>query len=195
MLSNSLTGMNNHRLLASFVFALILNSPSLLADQSPSFTVAVPKGDKLLVRIPQTWQHKIFQPSPDLPPTVKIGTLSNSVSLQITLLPDPEGRFATQESVDRAATLANHHYVAGSVEKRPTLTQIVSTNGHGCYAVFTDAQLAASPTPPKGEFRNVVSGVFVINKQLATFTLLTNDPKNAESRQALQIISDGISIP
>jgi hypothetical protein len=177
--------------------ALVLSLSTTIssADEFQSLSVSVPKGEKLSVRIPPAWRHTVLQPAPNLPPTLKITTLSNSVSLQITFLPDPEGRFATRETADRAATQANQHYVAGSVEKRLTLTQIVSTNGHGCYATFTDADLADVPHPRPGEFKHVVSGLFVIKKQLATFTLLTNDPKSAEYRQALQIISDGISAP
>lgn len=130
-----------------------------------------------------------------MPPSVKITTKNASLSLQITFLPDTQGRFATRESVDRAVTQANQHYIAGSLEKSPTLIQLVSTNGHGCYALFTDADYASVPTPPKGEFRNVASGLFVIKRQVATFTILTNDPKSSEYREALQTISDGISAP
>jgi len=183
--------MKNPKLLAFLLFVSTL----LLADERQSFSLAIPKGDKLSIRIPLGWQHTVIQPTPDLPPTVKITTVSNSVSLRITLLPDLDARFATRENVDRAATKANQHYVARSLEKELTLTQIVSTNGHGCYAVFTDADLAAVSSPPKGEFRTVTSGLFVIKKQVANFTLLTNDPKSTDYRQALQVISDGISVP
>src|SRR5437660_784417 len=187
--------MTTPRFLAYLVCGLILSLARLEADESESVTVSVPRGDKLLIRIPQGWQHVMVQPTPDLPPSVRITALSNSVSLQITFLPDPEGRFTTRESVDRAATQANQHYVAGSVEKRLTLTQIVSTNGHGCYATFTDGELAAAPRIPKGEFKNVMSGLFVVKRQLATFTLLTNEPKRAESAQTLKSISDVITVP
>lgn len=177
------------------LLSLIIASTGMLADEFGSITVFPARGDKIQIRIPLVWQHTIFQPTPDIPPTVKITNGSNSVSLQITLLPDPEGRFAARESVDRAATKANQHYVEGSVEKRLTLTQIISTNGHGCYTFFTDADLGRVARPRAGEFKNVISGLFVIKKHVATFTLLTNDPKSVEYRQALQIISDGISIP
>jgi hypothetical protein len=180
---------------AALVCCFILSLAATLADDSGILTVSVPKGDKVLIRVPPPWQRVLIQPTPDLPPTIKISGGTNSLSLQITFLPDPGARFRTRESVDRAVTEANQHYVAGSVEKRLTLTQIVSTNGHGCYACFTDADLAALPNPPKGEFRNVASGLFVIGKQIASFTLLTNDPKSVEYQQALRIISDGISVP
>ena len=184
--------------LSSLVFGILVLSLSTTISSAAEFqslSVTVPKGENLSVRIPPAWRHTVLQPAPNLPPTLKITTLSNSLSLQITFLPDPEGHFATRESADRAATQANQHYVAGSVEKRLTLTQIVSTNGHGCFATFTDADLAGVPHPRPGEFKNVVSGLFVIKKQVATFTLLTNDNKSAEYRQALQVISDGISVP
>jgi hypothetical protein len=68
-------------------------------------------------------------------------------------------------------------------------------NGLGCYSTFTDRDLADVVNPRSGEFRNVVSGLFAIKKHVVTFTLLTNDPKSREAKQALQIISDGITLP
>ena len=185
---------NKLQVFGSIVFGLTLGLIVVSAGEYESIAVVVPKGDRISVNVPQGFKHTILQPAPSLPPTLKINSVSNSVSLQITFLPDPEGRFAASESVDRAVTQANQHYVAGSVEKGLKLTQIVSTNGHGSYASFTDADLANVPHPRPGQFKNVSSGVFVVKNNLASFTLLTNDPASLEYRQALKIISEGISI-
>jgi hypothetical protein len=186
--------MNFARLLRLItVSTLVISSTRARADEPKTITVTVPGADKIAIRIPPTWTQTLFQPTPELPPSVRITSAANTLSLQLTFIPDPEGRFAAKEGVDRAVTQANQQYVPGSVEKRLTLTQLVSNLGHGCYSAFTDAELARVPIPPPGQFRNVSSGVFVIKKQAASFTLLSNDTSSPAYRQALQIISEGIS--
>ncbi len=185
--------MNLPRLLSLLSIGLLLSSTLSHAGDAQTVTVTVPKGDKIAIRIPAAWQQTVIQPTPELPPTVKITTATNTVSLQITFIPDTEGRFATKDSVDRVATEGNQQYVAGSVEKRLSLTQLVSNSVRGCYATFTDADLAGVTAPKNGQFRNVASGVFVIKKQIAPFTLLSNDKTSDEYRQALQIVTEGIS--
>jgi hypothetical protein len=165
------------------------------AEEPQVINVTVPKADKIAIRIPPAWKQTVIQPTPQLPPTVKIESADHALSLQLTFIPDAEGRFATQESVDRVVTQANQQYVGGSVEKRLTLTQLVSKNGHGCYSTFTDADLVGVANPPAGQFRNVLSGVIVIQKQAAAFTLLSNSTTSPEYREALQIISEGILVP
>jgi hypothetical protein len=187
--------MKNRLFVCFSLIALSLGSSPVVAGESQLISVSVQKGEKIAIRIPASWRHKLLQPAPDLPPILKIATASDSLSLQITILTDTAGRFANRGSVDRAVTSANQHYVGGSVEKRLTLTQLVSTNGYGCYSAFTDAQYVNVPSPPKGEFRNVTSGLFAFEKFIANFTLLTNDPSSSEAKQALRIISDGISGP
>ena len=95
--------------------------------------------------------------------------------------------------MDRIVTGANQRYVAGSVEKQLGLTPLVSKLGHGSYSTFTDAELANVPNPPAGQFRNVLTGVFVIKKQAAAFTLLSNSTSSPDYQQAFQIITEGIS--
>lgn len=164
------------------------------ADDAQTISVSIPKGDKLAIHLPAGWQQRVVQPSADLPPTVKINTPDETLSLQITLIPDINGRFTTKEDVNRVVSEANEQYVAGSVEQRLTLEQIPSTHGHGCYSVFTDASLAKVTKPAKGQYRIVTTGIFVIGKEAAAFTLLSNDTKSPEYKQALQVVFDGLVI-
>jgi hypothetical protein len=176
----------------SMLFCLTIGIAQAYADEV--VTIPVPKGETLCVRTPMGWHLTVTQPSSDIPPTVKCENNDSSVSVVFTLLADSENRFTARESVDLAVTKSNQHYVPTSIEKQVTLTQIVSTNGHGSYACFTDAALATVSRPGKGEFRNVASGLFVIKRNLVSFTVLSNDPRSAEYRHALQIICDGIFI-
>jgi hypothetical protein len=167
----------------------------LPAAEDQTINLTTPNAGKLSARIPADWKQEVIQPKADPWPTLKIKSPDDSISLQITFLPDPEERFATKEGTERAVTFMNQRYVAGSVEKKLTLTPLNLKQGHGCFAAFTDAQLAGVANPPKGKFRNVASGLLVINKQAAIFTLLANDTASPEYRRALQILSEGIALP
>ncbi|HSI11550.1 MAG TPA: hypothetical protein VK961_05875 [Chthoniobacter sp.] len=185
--------MKPSRLLPLIAACLAFGSVLSPAEEPQILHITIPKGDKLAVRIPPAWKQTVIQPKPELPPTVKIESADHALSLQLTFIPDLEGRFATKEGVDRLVTGVNQRYVAGSVEKRLTLTQLVSKVGHGCYSTFTDADLVGVPNPQAGQFRNALSGVIVVQKQIAAFTLLSNSTTSPEYQQAIQIISDGIS--
>ncbi len=173
----------------------IASAPAITrGDDAQTISISVPQGDKLTIRLPAGWQQHIIQPSPDLPPTVKINPPDETLSLQITLIPDINHRFTTKEIVDRVVSEANEQYVSGSVEQRLTLEQIPSTHGHGCYSVFTDASLAKVDKPAKGQYRIVTTGIFIIGKEAAAFTLLSDDTKGPEYKQALQVISEGMAV-
>lgn len=182
------------RLFVHLLFAVVLPPAITQADDSQTISVSLPQGDKLAIRLPAGWQQLIIQPSPDLPQTVKIHPPDETLSLQITLVPDINGRFTTKEIVDRVVSEANEQYVSGSVEQRLTLEQIPSTHGHGCYSVFTDAGLAKVAKPAKGQYRIVTTGIFVIGKEAAAFTLLSNDTKSPDYKQALQIIFEEMTV-
>ena len=64
------------------------------AADTQTVTVTVPTADTLAIAFPATWQQKVIQAPRYLPPTVKL--TSAAVSLQITFIPDPEGRFTTR---------------------------------------------------------------------------------------------------
>src|SRR2546427_13244227 len=72
----------------------------LFAGEQQTFTVTAPGADTVTIRIPAGLQVVRPQSVPDLPPTVKVTNPSNSFSLQLTFLADPDGRLATPASVD-----------------------------------------------------------------------------------------------
>ena len=183
------------RLLVVVLAGIFANTQTSHAEDKQLCEVVIPKGDKILIRVPNQWTHTVVQPEPDLPPMVTILSPTKSVSIQITFLPDPNGIFSTKESVDRAVTQANQQYVEGSVEKKINLIQLESKSVRGCYSIFTDAEVANAKEQKKGEFAKVTSGVFVIKKQGAVFTLLSSDSNSEEYKLALRTIAEHISNP
>ncbi len=174
---------------------LIAAAQTSHAGDQQKFEVTIPEGDKISIRVPNQWTHSVIQPEPTLPPTVTILSPTKTVSIQITFLPDPRGFFTTKESVDRAVTNANQRYVEGSVEKKTNLIQLESKIVRGCYAAYTDAAVAAAKTPEKGEYAKVASGVFVIRKQGAVFTVLSNDTTGDDYKLAFRTITEHIIQP
>ncbi len=156
-------------------------------------SVAVPKGDTLVLHIPSDWHSSVSRPEAPAP-TVQLDTKDDSLSFLFTFLVDKDQRFSTKEAVERQVIGTSQMYVAGSVEKQLKLTPIATKNGHGCYASFSDADLVNVPAPGKGQFKYVVSGMLVIGKQSAVFTLLSNDKNSAAYKQAFQLLADGISV-
>ena len=180
--------------LLSVLAVILALVPLCRAGEYQVVSVTVPGADKVAVHLPASWKQMVSQPRQDLPPTVITTSTTGALSLQLTFIPDPGGRFATKDSVDRVVTAANQQYVSGSVEKRLSLTQLESPSGHGCYSTFTDADLVGVETPPAGQFRHVLSGVIVTGKQAVAFTLLTNRPDDPEYQQARQVITTGLSV-
>jgi hypothetical protein len=174
---------------------MFANAQTTLVPGKKNVELAIPGGDRISIRVPNQWTHKVIQPDPSLPPTIKIASPADSVSLQITFMPDPDGLFSTKEGVDRAVTSANRRYVEGSVEKKIDLIQLDSKAVRGCYSTFTDAKAAAAKAPKKGEFVKVTSGVFVVQKQGAVFTLLSNDTTSADYKIALRTMTEDVSKP
>lgn len=187
-------GMKQFFTALSVVVCLVFATVSYAGDDQV-VNVAVPKADQVAIRLPATWKQTIIQPRQDLPPTVMVVSDADALTLQLTFLPNLDGRFDTKDSVDRVVTQANQQYVSGSVEKRFGLTQLDSHSGHGCYSTFTDADFVGMETLPDGQFRYVASGLFVVGKQAVAFTLLTNSTDGPGYRRAIQVVSEGILVP
>ena len=73
-------------------------------------------------------------------------------------------------------TAVNECYVARSVEKRITLVQLTSNRGHGCYATFTDADLAKVATPKNGQFRTSVLVCWSLTNRLRSLRCSPTTP-------------------
>jgi hypothetical protein len=158
-----------------------------------SVTIGVPGGDSIAIRIPAGWKSVEGKPQADAPPTLEVSS-PGGVQLNLTMMADPDGRFATPEAVDELVTIANQHYGANAIEKNPKLVRLTVKAGHGAYCTFTDARLVGVATPAAGEYRNVTTGVYVLGKQAVIFAILSNDTTGEDFRRALDLISNGISV-
>jgi hypothetical protein len=158
-------------------------------------TVQVPRAEMVKVTVPDGWKHSVTQTLPSLPPTLDIQESSAPLSLKITLFPDPEGRLAKDDELKKLLNAATGLYVESSVEKKLDLRPLATKNGRGFYATFTDASLVEAKDVPAGQFRFVTSGMLVVGKQVAAFTLLSNGIDGKPYETAMQVITEGIAAP
>ena len=107
-------------------------------------------------------------------------------SLQVTLIPDKEGRFEGEAALKGAVEKSLGRFVEGSVEGKLELVRLEAKAGPAFYATFTDAKLAEVASPPEGQFKKVSSGMLGLHRVVAVFTVLYNDGAADAARRALE---------
>jgi len=188
---------------ACLLFAAPITTLAAPEPTAGAFSVPFASAGTLAIRPPDRWKHTVVQRTTSDPATamatVTVTAPDNfSVTLMITLIEfpkplDPKQRVALAErkvSESMAGLAASQ-----SVEKKVTLRPLTSKLGAGSYAVITDASLVGISPIPEGKFLNVSHGVVLADKLLVEFTVLSNNTDSQQYRQALQIITDGLSVP
>ena len=124
--------------------------------------------------------------------TVRLGHPKDKVSLQVSFLPDAEGRFATARGRKEFMADTFRDYVAGSVEKAMQFEELEPKVGGGTYCVFTDADLISKSKLPPGEFLQSTTGVKAWPGVIAVFTLFSNDTKSKEYQSVLTMLRESV---
>ena len=120
---------------------------------------------------------------------VQIADAREKITLQVRFQPDPDSRRGAESQ--QMAYLAEicQQYAEGSVEKSYDFKPLAPRHGAGTYCAFTDASLVGRE-PPKGEFRNVTTGVKAWPGWALVFTILSNDTDSKEYLTALRLLQD-----
>ena len=172
------------------IMALCLLAGLSLQEDQQRIKISVPDSDPLEVWLPKTWEAKVVQPRPQIPPTLRAASPDrNPLSLQMTFLPLKPGKLSTSDEIKEVARKGNAPYVEGSVEKKIELVALESKTGEGYYCTFTDSSLADVNPIPEGKYQKVSSGIFVIKRTLITFTILFNPPAAGQAKTALEAIA------
>lgn len=123
----------------------------------------------------------------------RITDVMEHVALEITFLPDTEGRFAEGFARKELMHELYQEYLRGSVEKAMQFEELETRFGKATYCVFTDAKLVGrSDAPPPGEYLNATAGVKAWPGVVALFTILSNGTKSKEYLAALAILRDSV---
>lgn len=131
--------------------------------------------------------------------TVLIADRKDRAALQMTFLPDPQGRFGAARSRRELIFENFQHFVDASVEKTMQFEELEPRTGTGTYCVFTDAALAGKTKVPPHSYLRSVAGVKAWPGVVAVFTLQSNGTATKEHqllmsmlRESVQEISSGL---
>ena len=159
---------------------LLLLALLLPALQEP-IVVAVPDADAVAFVFGK--EFRVMKVAPGS--TLKISAGGpKDISILITLIPDKESKFQTEDDVRKATVQALQSMVTHSVEKRMDLKSFDNRDVRGFYSSFTDESLVGKPVTD-GKYLKVTSGLFSLGKTAATFTILYNDSGEAFHKSAL----------
>jgi len=157
--------------------------------QEQKVAVAVTDGDPVLFEFPKEFRVMKIQPKPELPTTLKITNGNQKdLSVLVTIIPDKENKFQTEDDVRKAAVQSLQYLASHSVEKRMDLKSFENRTVRGFYSSFTDESLVGKPIP-EGKYLKVTSGLFAIGRTAATFTILYNDSGDAPHKAVLEALN------
>ncbi len=172
---------------------MLLTVALLLAwapQEKTRYVLEVPQGDTVVFEFPKDWTIQKSQTRPGLPPTLKLTPPDPSaMSLQITMIPDKDGKLATLDALKKTLERSTRQFLPGAVEKTFTIVDLESKAGRGCHGTITDASLVDAKAVPEGQFLKMTSGMFGVGKNVATFTILANAGGEALQKQALDVIA------
>ena len=168
--------------------ALALGAHSALADDTK--TVTVFEARQFSVPVPSGWSFEEGQDPHLGMTTLKLEDPGKEVDLQMTFLPDPEGKVSSREAVEAEAKRILEPMLKTSVEKEIRLTFFDSPGGAAAYTTFTDSKLDPKHIP-EDEKLLAVSGIRAWKGGYTLFTLLTNTKDSAAYRKALEIALSG----
>lgn len=124
--------------------------------------------------------------------TVRLADRKEKASLQITFLPDGEGRFATARSRKEFIHENFQEYVGASVEKAMQFEELEPKEGSGTYCVFTDANLVGKTKLPPGEFQHSTTGVKAWPGVVAVFTVMSNGTTTKEYQAVMAMLRQSV---
>ena len=135
------------------------------------------------------WNHRIIQPDPSIPPTVKMISVEGEepISFSITFIPNKEGKKISFEESSGTVYKIASRYVSGSVEKEVKLRKLETTLGPAIIASFNDEKYLNKPVP-NGEYSSITVGQAAHSEIVVGFTILTNGTDSKALSEAFNII-------
>jgi hypothetical protein len=175
---------------AIILFTLVCSAGMAAADKRDE-TVFLFQNRKVTVVVPEGLG---FQSNKDERGIifVRLGHPKDKISLQVSFLPDPDGRFATARSRKEFMNETFFEYVGGSVEKAMRFEELDPKVGAGTYCVFTDAALVGKTKLPRGEFLQTTTGLKAWPGVVAVFTLFSNDTTSKEYQAVMSMLRESV---
>lgn len=168
---------------------LALLLPAALAAKEENFLLY--EDHRVAINVPEGCSFKLSSSDAGVI-TVRILDPKQEANLEISFLPDPDGRFTTARARREFMVETFQRYVEGSVEKEMRFTELKPRSGNATICVFTDTSLVGKTDYPKGEYLNATTGFKAWRGCAAFFTLLSNGLDSAAREAALKIITESV---
>ena len=124
--------------------------------------------------------------------SARLSTPKDTISLQISFLPDVDGEYATARGQKEIMVKSFQQYVVGSVEQGMHFEELQPRNGSGTYCIFTDAKLVGAATLPPGEYLHSTTGIKSWRGCMALFTLFSNNTTSEEYLSAMKVLRESV---
>jgi hypothetical protein len=123
---------------------------------------------------------------------VRMNNADDSVSLQLTFLPDFEQRFMDGYERNRFLHESFSEFAESSVEKAMQFDDLKPKVGAGTFCVFTDAKLVGLPKYPPGEYLHATKGVKVWPGVMVVFSIFSNDTVSKDYQAAMNLMRESV---
>ena len=170
------------RLIATL--AAFLMAGAVSADER---LVTIFQGRQLSVSTPPGWRFEESRDKKTGVQTVEIVDPKSEIQLDVSFIPDSEGRLGTREALEAEMRNVFAFYLEGSVEREMKFASLDVTVGIGGYTFFTDRSLVGRKVP-KGERLISTVGIRSWKGAYLIFTLLSNSRDSDPYRLALDIV-------
>jgi hypothetical protein len=164
---------------------LLAASPACPADATSDRRYPLPERGYLQVQAPASWKDERRQPSEPVPPTILFGPgrgTSFAVLLTPIWRPRPDVPLPAKAELRQRVERAAESIRPQAVEKRIDVVEFQGSSGPGFYFSATDK------APKPGEYKFMTQGILSVAELLVTFTILTNDGRDAIVRDALEML-------
>jgi hypothetical protein len=175
------------RLLLPLLFSL-LSVSAFAGQREETFEF---EGRRFTIPIPRGFTCDTVRPNAG-EVTVRLTKPKEGLSLQLTVLPDPERFFTPARARKEFLADKFHSFAEKSVEKAMCFEEFTSRNTAGTYCVFTDSRLFGKTELPDGEYRHATTGIKVWPGCVAVFMLLSNDTTSKSYTTLFRVATDGL---
>jgi hypothetical protein len=123
---------------------------------------------------------------------VRLANPSDTLSMDIRFLPDPDGQFASARTRKEFINQMFNDYVGTSSEKAMQFEELDPRVGAGTYCVFTDANLVGKTKLPPGEYLHLTSGLKAWPGVVAVFRFFSNDTTSSDYQTVMKMLRESV---
>jgi hypothetical protein len=179
---------------SSLIFALLTPVLAAASDVTPKLReqkLALTESREVIVAVPDGFELVTGQDENGFV-VVKLHDPTQSISLDLQFLPDPEGKFANSRARLELMHEMFAEYVDASTEKAMQFEELRPRTGTGTYCVFTDEKLVGRTELPPGEYVHLTTGVKAWPGVVAVFRCFSNDTSSAGYKAVMVMLRESV---